>query len=156
MLIGQIMLFSPFQFVQDHTRLQSIRCDKKRMWIKKKVHTLIKVKCLESGCSSVFLFACRDFPAVSSTWLHTDLPGPAAPRVWAERVTRRTRKRKWDETRTKLSKWGQWKRVSNSDSASQLRCSCKFLFSCLQNVLFPSAAALACDGRRLQERTAGL
>lgn len=58
---------------------RSITCDKKTFGESKNFQ--FNVKCLESDGSSVFLFPCGDFSAVSSTWLRTDLPARAAPRA---------------------------------------------------------------------------
>lgn len=50
----------------------------------------------ESSCFSVSLFAGQDLSAVSSTWLHTDLPVLTAPRVCKEH-RKKTNKSKLDK-----------------------------------------------------------
>lgn len=62
----------------------------KKYWIKNSSN----VKCLQSDCSPASLFARWGFSAASSTWLHTDLPGPAAPHVWKQWILMKNKRGK--------------------------------------------------------------
>lgn len=86
-------------------------------------YAIKNIKSLESDCSSVSPFVCRGFFAASSTWLHTDPPGPAAPHVCKEQ------KKTWDKMgwdKKKSTKINQ-----NSIDIIQVVSPCQIIFKLL-------------------------
>lgn len=94
------------------------------------------VKCPESGCSSVSLIGRWGFSVVSSTWLHTDLHAPAAPRVWTEQDHKKDQDmRKWvdGELATKMSQNDIKKERNPFVRLRNTSCSCRSVSVCIRH-----------------------